>query len=103
MNDEKTQKDRIMNACLEAHRANDDDSFTDIMSDRTLTAWRACKIGRFGKPKCDLTNDEISILGNNLAGFITYALQDIGKAYAGLLPRDEEPFDEERPTRNRAD
>ena len=101
IDDDKMQRDRILNACLDVHRSTDDDSFTDVMSDNALVAWRACKISRFGKHKNELSDEEIRSLGNNLAGFINYALQDIGKAKAGLTPREEESFDDARPIRNK--
>lgn len=102
MDSEKSYRDRIIHACWAVRRVTDEDSFTDMMSDQTLEFWRGCDNSRFNKHNNELTDEEIWSLGSNLASYIYYALQDITKADMGLIPRDDKPFDDNRPARNKS-
>jgi len=104
-------RDRILEACSNAHRPNDNEFFTGYMSDETLQRWRECSPYRFEKNKDELTDAEISSLEESLRSYIIAVCRDMGIIEAGLDPKDynkhgsyylEDPT-EGTPKRNKAE
>ncbi len=87
-------RERIKNACLNAHRPNDNEFFTGYMSDETLQAWRDCSLGRFGKRFDELDDEEIKGLVSSLQDYIFYASRDKGICESGGDPKAYRPFGE---------
>ena len=79
---------RILAACANAHRPNDNEFFTGYMSDETLQRWRECSPSQFGKLPDDLSDDEIALLAESLRSFIMSGSRDLGLVEAGCDPKE---------------
>lgn len=85
-------RERILEACANAHRPNDNEFFTGCMSDEALQRWRECSACRFGKNSDELTDAEISSLGESLRCYITSISRDMGIIEVGLDPKDHNKY-----------
>lgn len=98
-NDAEEHRSRIQKACGIIGIIQDSDESTDVMSDDTLTAYRKCVRPESGKHFSDFTDEEIKQLGADVSEFLSSCLMDVGMAKAGLIPRDINQFDSDRPVR----
>jgi hypothetical protein len=85
---ERGRRDRIINACENAHRPNDNEFFTGYMSDETLHRWRECNLSRYQKSAGELSDEEIDTLAEALIAFILSGCRDLGLAESGLDPKE---------------
>ena len=84
----KPWRERILKACDDAHRPNDNEFYTCYMSDETLEAWRDCTPTRFGKPVANLDEADLAKIASSLCSFILLATRDHGIFLSGQDPHE---------------
>ena len=82
------RRQRILDACVNAHRPNRYDGTTDAMSTQTLEAWDACNPGSWNKKIQEMSNEEVEEITSNLICYLFGMAQDTGIAGAGQEPAD---------------
>lgn len=85
---ERGRRDKIINACANAHRQNDNEFFTGYMSDETLQRWRECNLSRYQKSSDELSDEEIDTLAEALIAFILNGYRDLGMVEIGQDPKE---------------
>lgn len=88
-------RQRILDACSNAHRPGDNELFTAFMSDATLVYWRKCSILRFDKRAEELSEDDIAEMAESLMAYLYAIARDNGIVLMGGDPRRFQPYDDE--------
>ena len=87
-----TWRERVLEACRNAHRPNDDEFFTGYMSDETLQRWRDCKPYRFKQAEPELIDDQIEELASALISYLQCACRDLGMVEVGIDPKEHHKY-----------
>ncbi len=79
-------RQRILNACFNAHRPGKYEGTLEAMSGETIRCWHQCDPKHFNKPFDELSDSEVESIAQYLVHYLTFASTDLGIAAAGQEP-----------------